>query len=115
MPPPGASAKASQAPSGDQATAETWSSRAVTRSGQPPAVLTVHTWGRPLRSVMKARRVASGEKVGDQQAPMRAMRATRVARSSGGGAPAWSAGGTAGVAVMIARPPEVQGAEGHCG
>src|ERR1044071_1976604 len=85
MPPPGASEKAREAPSGDHWTPVTWSSREVTWRGKPPSVAIVHTWGTPVRLATKARREPSGEKLGEVHEPMRAMRATAAASSSAAG------------------------------
>src|SRR5882724_13619974 len=92
MPPPGASEKASQATSGDHWTPPTWSSSAVTGGGHPPETATVQTCGTPERFETKASCWPSGEKLGDEQAPTRAIRVTAVARSSAGAGAAAEAG-----------------------
>src|SRR5262245_32364383 len=93
MPPPGASEKASQVPSGDHSTPPPWPSSAGTGHGQPPTTTTVQTAGTPERLETKASRWPSGEKLGEPQEPIRAIRATAVARSSAGAAgPAERAG-----------------------
>src|SRR5215207_10473870 len=82
MPPPGASEKPIQRPSGDHWRPPTWSSRAVTWRGKPPSAATVQTWGTPVRVETKAMRDPSGEKLGEVQEPMRAMRVTAAVRSA---------------------------------
>src|SRR3712207_2997291 len=82
MPPPGASENASHSPVGDQTTLETWSSSAVTSCGHSLLALTRQTCGMPLRSETNAISAPSGEKLGDQQARMRDIRATASVRSS---------------------------------
>src|SRR5260370_13675320 len=88
MPPPGATVKARKRPSGYQSTRPTGSSRLVIRSGLTPSAATFQTCGTPLWFETKARLKGSGEKLGDQQAPMRAIRVTSASRSPlAGGAP----------------------------
>src|SRR5215469_4939305 len=82
MPPPGATAIASQSLDGDHSTELTGSSSAVTRLGQPPSVGAVQTWGMPLMSHTKANVFPSGEKVGDPHWPMRAIKVTALLNSS---------------------------------
>src|SRR5215212_924342 len=86
MPPPGASTNASQSPFGDQATLETGSSSAVAGVGQPPAVATVQTCGKPLRFEMKASRVPSGAKLGNAHTPIFVISATDAWSASGASA-----------------------------
>lgn len=82
MPPPGATDIASHSPSGDHATPPTGSSSAVTIDGHPPEEEAIDTWGDPLRFERKASRSPAGEKLGDDEEPTLAMRATLVSRSS---------------------------------
>src|SRR5579863_1565778 len=82
MPPPGATAIASQSPEGDHSTELTGSSSADTRVGQPPSVGAVQTWGMPFRSHVKANVFPSGEKVGDPHWPTRAIKVTAFVNSS---------------------------------
>src|SRR5438876_10130511 len=86
MPPPGASEKASQDPSGDQETDPTGSSNAVTCSGHPPSVATVKICGIPVMFETKAMRFPSGEKLGFEQNPNLTIAATDRSRS-------WAAAG----------------------
>src|ERR1700730_18666392 len=88
MPPPGATEKASQRPSGDHRTWPTWSSSAVTGCGQPPSAATVHTCGSPERLETKAIWRPSGEKLGDPQKPTFAIRPTSAASCGSGPAAA---------------------------
>src|SRR5262245_36894553 len=81
MPPPGATLKASQAPSGDHWTPPTASSSAVTSSGQPPSALTVQICGTPFMLETNAIRLPSGEKLGAEQLEILAMSATVRSRS----------------------------------
>src|SRR5689334_15552998 len=83
MPPPGATDRASQSLFGDHSTAVTGSSKVVTRLGHPPSIGAVQTCGTPLMSHTKARRLPSGENVGEPHRPMRAMRVTASVSSSG--------------------------------
>src|ERR1700693_3568565 len=82
MPPPGATEIASQSLVGDHSTDVTGSSSVVTRLGRPPSVGAVQTCGTPLRSQTKTRVLLSGEKLGEAQWPMRAIRVTAVVNSS---------------------------------
>ncbi len=81
-PPPGAAETASQSLVGDQSTAVTGFGISVTRLGQPPSALTVHTSGVPVRSQITAKRLPSGENVGFPQRLMRDMLVTNAVRSS---------------------------------
>jgi hypothetical protein len=54
----------------------------VTIVGHPPAEEAIHTCGDPLRFERKATRLPSGEKLGEDEEPTLAMRATLVSRSS---------------------------------
>ena len=55
--------------------------RETTILGQPLCEFTIHTPGVPDRFDMKATRVPSGEKLGDQQLPTFAKAVTEVSRS----------------------------------
>src|SRR5687768_6653826 len=72
---------ASQSLFGDQETPPTGSFPAVTSLGHPPLVGTIQICGIPLRSVMRAMCLASGEKLGAKARPTRAMRSTKAAVS----------------------------------
>src|SRR5215207_1493735 len=111
MPPPGASEKPIQRPSGDHWRPLTWSSRAVTWRGKPPSAATVQTWGTPVKVETKAMRDPSGEKLGEVQEPMRAMRVTAAVRSAAASESAESAEESAGAAGFagIALPAGVAG------
>src|SRR5271165_1472400 len=82
MPPPGATESASQSPVGDHSTLPTGSLRAVTRFGQPPLEAAVQICGVPVMSQTKANVLPSGEKVGEKQRPIRAIRVTAAVNSS---------------------------------
>jgi len=54
----------------------------VTRFGQPPLEEAVQICGIPVRSQTKANVLPFGEKVGEEQWPMRAIRVTAAVNSS---------------------------------
>src|SRR5258708_11386894 len=129
MPPPGARVKASQRPSGDHSTCETWSSRRLTCSGRTPSVATIQPCGTPLGFDTKARRRPSGEKLGDQQPPIAVSLVTSVSRppalpaaiaaggegAEGGPAAAGRAGPASGAAEAGAGAGAVGAAAGPAG
>src|SRR6267142_1322162 len=74
--------KASHSPLGDQPTLPTGSSSAVTSFGKPPLTEMVQTSGTPVIFETNASCLPSGEKLGDEQEPMRAIRVTERSSSS---------------------------------
>src|SRR5437763_3217413 len=76
MPPPGASEKASVSEVGDHTAPPIGSTPLVTCVGHPPCDETIQTCGVPLRSLIKAMRLPSGEKLGELERPTRAIRST---------------------------------------
>src|SRR5437588_1505730 len=116
MPPPGARVKASQRPSGDHSTSDTWSSRRLTCWGRTPSVATIQTCGTPLWLDTKARRRPSGEKLGDQQPPIAVSLATSASRppAPAAGVPAgWE--GAAGAPAGVGRAGPASGGAGAGG
>src|SRR6202171_1504242 len=104
IPPPGATVKASHAPSGDHSTKPTGSSNAVRSSVYPPAASTVQSCGSPPRLDTTARRRPSGEKEGELALPIFAISDTVRSTSSISAGEGAAATAAKIVAARITRP-----------